>query len=147
VPQFTAKKKLILTMLIINCEMNHLTENEAMKYINQFFGKNVSRRTYYNYRKSIFQHYEKSMLEEYDNRQPERVIHHDLTKASKGIVSMALLKEKIFLIRKGFKLGFNLIKYDRSVIQYAQHITDPDPQIKLLMDRSKRLIEKARSRK
>lgn len=146
-PQFTTKNKLILTLLVINCEIYQLTETEAMKYFKQSFGKAVSRRTYYNYKKSIYLNYEKSMLEEFGNRQAERVIYHDLTKASKGIVSMALLKEKISLIRKGFRLGFNLIKYDRSVIPYAQRITDPDPQTKLLLERSKRLIEKARSKK
>lgn len=128
--------------------MNQLTENESMKYVNQSFGKNISRRTYYNYKKAIFQNYEKSMVEEYGNRQHERVIHQDLTKASKGIVSMALLKEKIFLIRKGFQMGFNLVKYDRSVIPFAPQFIDPyDPQTKLLLDKSKRLIEKAKAKK
>ncbi|VFJ14481.1 protein of unknown function [Candidatus Nitrosocosmicus franklandus] len=34
-------------MLVINCEMNQLTENESMEYVNRSFDKNISRRTYF----------------------------------------------------------------------------------------------------
>lgn len=132
-------------MLVMNCEMNHLTENESLSYINQSFGKNISRRTYYYYKRAIFHNYEKSILEEYNNSRSEKVILHDLSKTSKGIVSMIMLKEKVSLIRKGFKLGFNLTKYDRVVIPHTHHFTDSDSQINLLLGRSKRLITEARS--
>lgn len=43
-PQSSERKKLVLTFLVINSEIHHLTEEEGMKYIKFNFGKYVFRR-------------------------------------------------------------------------------------------------------
>lgn len=146
-PQFSERKKLILTFLIINCEMNQLTEKEAMRYIKQNFGRDVSRRTYYNYRNSIYHNYEKTLLQDYRKNYPGLLLHHDLAKSNKGLVSMAMMTEKISIIRKGLKLGTNLVKYDKPAIDYAQYMKDQESQMKVSLDKSKKLIEKIQSKR
>lgn len=147
-PQFSEKKKLILTFLIINSEMNHLTEEEAMRYIKQNFGKDISRRTYYNYKKSIYENYEKATLEEDSKRYPSIPVYHDPTKSSKGLVTMAMMIGRISIIRKGLKMGINLVKYDRPVIDFdTQYSNNMIAETKAALERSKKLIESVRSKK
>lgn len=149
-PQFSGKKKLILTFLIINSEMHHLTEEEAMKYIKQNFGKDISRRTYYNYKKSIYENYEKSTLEDYDKRYSGIPVHHDLKRSrnSKGLVTMAMLTERISIIRKGLKLGVNLVKYDRPVNGFTtQYTKNMESKTKAALESAKKLVERIRSKK
>lgn len=148
-PQFSERKKLILTFLIINSEMNHLTEEEAMRYIKQNFGKDISRRTYYYYKKSIYENYEKSTLEEYSKHYPGKPMYHDLKRSSsKGLVAMALLTERISIISKGLKIGINLEKYDRPVNDFAaQYTKKMVAETKATLERTMKLIETIRSKK
>lgn len=146
-PQFSEKKKLILTFLVVNCEMNQLTEKEARRYIKHNFGRDVSRRTYYNYRNSVNHNYEKTVIQEYNKRHPTLQIHHDLAKSNKGLISMAMMTERISIIKKGLQLDINLSKYDKPVIDYEQYIANQDAQTKALLEKSKKLIEKIQSKK
>ncbi|MDR4492633.1 MAG: hypothetical protein R2685_17355 [Candidatus Nitrosocosmicus sp.] len=124
-PQFSERKKLILTFLIINSEMHRLTEEEAMKYIKQNFGKDISRRTYYYYKKSIYENYEKSTLEDYGKHYSGIPVHHNLKRSgnNKGLVTLVMLLERISIIKKGLKLGINLVKYDRPINDFATQYT------------------------
>jgi len=113
-PQFSERKKLILTFLVINCEIHHLTGEEALKYIKYNFGKDISRRTYYNYKKAL-----------YENNIHEEPIHfdkssysglsmvYDSIKSNKGLISMALIIERNKIIKKGLEKGIKLQRYDK----------------------------------
>ncbi len=74
-------------------------------------------------------------------------MHHDLSKTSKGLISMALMTERISIIRKALKMGIKLAKYDRSINVTAIYQTDSDAQTKRILDKSRKLLEKIRSRK
>ena len=147
-PQFSEMKKLILTFLIINSEMNHLTEEEAMRYIKQNFGNDISRRTYYYYKKSIYESYEKSTLVAHSKHYPGKPLYHDLKRSSKGLVTMAMMIERISIIRKGLKMGINLEKYDRPLNDFAaQYTKKMVAETKATLERSMRFIERIRSKK
>ena len=51
--QFTNKEKEILPTLVSDCINYGFTENESLKYIKARFGKEISSRTYYKYKKNI----------------------------------------------------------------------------------------------
>lgn len=40
--------------MIVDCDYHHMTERESLAYIRRQFGKNISRRTYYNYKNIIY---------------------------------------------------------------------------------------------
>jgi hypothetical protein len=145
-PQFSERKKLILTFLVINCGMYLLKEGEAMKYIKQNFGKAISRRTYYNYRNAIFRNYEKSLLDNYQKDYPGLNMHYDISRSSKGLIGMALMTERISIIRKGMKMRIKLTKYDRPINIPYVYKTYYDEQTKVLLDKSEKLIARIRSR-
>jgi hypothetical protein len=48
-------EKIVLTFLVTNCEIYQLDEKEAFQYIRVHFSKPVSRRTYYNYKKMVYE--------------------------------------------------------------------------------------------
>ena len=50
---FKEKEKPIL-YLIKSCETYDLTEKESIETINKILNKNISRRTYYNYKKKLY---------------------------------------------------------------------------------------------
>ncbi|MDF0682487.1 MAG: hypothetical protein P0116_16135 [Candidatus Nitrosocosmicus sp.] len=145
-PQFSERKKLILTFLVINCGMYLLNENEALKYIKHNFGSAISRRTYYNYRNTVFKSYEKSLLDNYQKDYPGLSIHHDISRSNKGLTSMALMTERIAIIRRGLKMGIKLLKYDRPINVPSIYQTDYDKQTKILLNKSKKLIARIRSK-
>ena len=41
--------------MIVDCDAHHMTEKEASYYISKQFGRRISRRTYHNYKKIIYQ--------------------------------------------------------------------------------------------
>lgn len=147
-PQFSEKKKLILTFLIINSQMNHYTEEEAMRYIKQNFGRGISRRTYYYYKKSIYENYEKSTLEAHGKHYHDKPMYHDLTRATKGLVTMTMMIERISIIRKGLKMGINLVKHDRPIVDFTSRYTkNMESKTRAVLERSMKLIESIGSKK
>lgn len=146
-PQFTEKKKMILTLLVINCEMNHLTGNEALKYIKQAYGKDISRRTYYNYKESVFKNCEKSLLDNNGKINPSLSLCCDLSKANKALISMAMMTEKISIVRQGARMGIKLSKYDKPIDSLHDKEANVDNRTKLILDKSRNLLEKINSRK
>ncbi|MGD9534593.1 MAG: hypothetical protein AB7V56_12605 [Candidatus Nitrosocosmicus sp.] len=146
-PQFSERKKLILTFLVINSGIHHLTEEEAMKYIKLNFGKDISRRTYYNYKKAL-----------YENTTHEEPIHYDKSsysglsmvydsiKSNKGLISMALMIERSKIIKKGIEKGIKLQRYDKCDFHpkyYQRQFT----QTKDLLNDSFKLIKRIQLQK
>lgn len=111
--QFSERKKLILNFLIINCGIHHLTEEEAMKYIKFNFGKDISRRTYYNYKKTLYDSNNKESILDINVGYPGLPLLHDLAKSNKGLISMALMIERTKIIKKGLEKGIKLEKYEK----------------------------------
>ncbi|MDN5846510.1 MAG: hypothetical protein L0H53_09585 [Candidatus Nitrosocosmicus sp.] len=146
-PQFSERKKLVLTFLVINCGMYQFNEKKALKYIKQNFGRSISRRTYYNYKKSMYENYEKSSLDNYPKHNLGMSTYNDLSRSSKGIISMALFTEKITIIKKGLKMGIKLTKYDKPMTVLSEYQNDFDDQTKTLLDKSRKLLERLHSRK
>jgi hypothetical protein len=48
------KEKLVLTFLIVNCEIYRLNKDEALEYIHFNLLQPISRRTYYNYKRMVY---------------------------------------------------------------------------------------------
>jgi len=69
-------ENLILSFLVINCEIYKLNEQEALHYIRFNYLEPVSRRTYYNYKRKIYE----TCLSVYesDNKEDEEKIFNFL---------------------------------------------------------------------
>jgi len=98
-PQFSERKRLILNFLVINCGIHHLTEDEAMKYIKFNFGKDISRRTYYSYKKTLYDTNKESTLD-INTGYPGLPMLYNLAKSNKGLISMALMIERKKLLKR-----------------------------------------------
>jgi transposase-like protein len=58
------------------------------------------------------------------------------------------LTERISIIRKGFKIGVNLVKYDKPVNDFdTQYTENMEANTKAVLERSMRLIDRIRSKK
>lgn len=53
--KFSLTEKRILKLMIVDCDAQHMTEKESLYYISKQFGREISRRTYYNYKHVIYQ--------------------------------------------------------------------------------------------
>lgn len=139
-PQFSERKKLILTFLVINCEIHHLTEEEALKYIKYNFGKDISRRTYFNYKKSIYTSNQKSISTDITFYSGLHVIHN-LAKSNKGLISMALMIERNKIIKKGLEKGIKLQRYDKCNF-HPKYYQRQFVQTRNLLNKSLKLIRR-----
>jgi hypothetical protein len=75
-------------------------------------------------------------------------MHHDLQRSgSKGLATMAMMIERISIIRKGLKLGVNLVKYDKPVANFTPLYTKKMvAETKATLERSMKLIDKIKSK-
>jgi len=48
-------EKTLLNQFIITCELRHLTEKESLSYIKKRFGKSISRRTFYQFKRMLYE--------------------------------------------------------------------------------------------
>lgn len=48
-------EKRMLKLMLVDCDLHHMTEQESIVYINKRFGRQISRRTYYNYKDKVYQ--------------------------------------------------------------------------------------------
>ena len=110
----SVQEKLVLTFLITNSEIYRLNEKEALKYIQFNFSKPISRRTFYNYKKMI---YNNCMLpynnnEECDNNDNDSQFFKSLQITNsincKQLSPLSLLDAKEDLIQEGLKLNIYL---------------------------------------
>jgi hypothetical protein len=53
--RFSPAEKRMLKLMIIDCDLHHMTERESRTYINKRFGRIISRRTYYNYKTKVYE--------------------------------------------------------------------------------------------
>jgi hypothetical protein len=44
----------MLKLMIVDCDVHHMTERESRLYINKRFGRKISTRTYYNYKNKVY---------------------------------------------------------------------------------------------
>jgi hypothetical protein len=114
----SAEDKLILTFLITNSEIYRLNEKEALKYIQFYIPKPISRRTYYNYKKMIYSKHSLSFNDyDIDNKNdlqfsklPE--IANSINR-NKQLRRFSLLDAKEDLIQQGLKLNIYLNYVDK----------------------------------
>ena len=52
--KFTPSEKRMLKLMIVDCDVHHMTERESRLYITKRFGRPISRRTYYNYKNKVY---------------------------------------------------------------------------------------------
>ena len=52
--KFSLVEKRILKLMIVDCDIHHMTERESINYISKRFGRVISRRTYYNYKNKVY---------------------------------------------------------------------------------------------
>jgi hypothetical protein len=113
----SVQDKLILTFLITNSEIYRLNEKEALKYIQFYIPKPISRRTYYNYKKMI---YNNCMLfynnnAECDNNDLQ--FFKSLQKSNsincKQLSPFSLLDAKEDIIQEGVNINIYLDYFDR----------------------------------
>jgi hypothetical protein len=116
-PKSSAEEKLILTFLITNSEIYRLNEKEALKYIRFYIPKPISRRTFYNYKKMIYNKYSSSSAEyEDDNNKDLRFSKlFEITNLTncKQLTLFSLLDAKEQLIQEGLKLNIYLNYVDK----------------------------------
>ena len=141
-PQFSERKKLILNFLVINCGIHHLTEEEAMKYIRLNFGNDISRRTYYNYKKILYNNNYESR-QDVNTSYPGLSMVNDFTKSNKGLISLALIIERTKIIKKGLEIGIKLGKYDKCNF-HPKYYQKQFSQSKKSIDNSHEIIKKIR---
>jgi len=53
--RFSEPEKRMLKLMIVDCDIHHMTERESLNYISKRFGRIISRRTYYNYKGKVHQ--------------------------------------------------------------------------------------------
>ena len=53
--QLSESVKIHLNQLIITCELSHLTEKESLCYIKKRFGRVISRRTFYQFKRNLYE--------------------------------------------------------------------------------------------
>ncbi len=53
--RFSEPEKRMLKLMIVDCDIHHMTEQESLTYIRKRFGRFISRRTYYNYKDKVYQ--------------------------------------------------------------------------------------------
>lgn len=100
------KEKQILLYLITNCEIYHLNEEEALKYIKNNFPRTISRRTYYNYKNKVSENHEK--------KSPYSGLLKMLNfKGSKELINLSLMSEKHNMVQDGIKANIKLEEFDR----------------------------------
>lgn len=103
--RFSIKESHILRYLIINCEIWHLNEIESLRYIHEKFGKHVSRRTYYNYKKKI--------LEQMPHQEASRLILSDIKHFNSNIRKKFYLKmEKDKIMKSPYISSHQMQNYD-----------------------------------
>jgi hypothetical protein len=107
------REKIIITFLVCNCEIYKLNEKEALQYIHFNLLQPVSRRTYYHYKKEIYDIC-LSVYESDSNKEEEdeNFQFFKLLKANDFIqkeqLRMLLFDLKKILIKEGLKTGFEL---------------------------------------
>jgi hypothetical protein len=100
------KEKQILLYIITNCEIYHLNEEEALKYIKNNFSRTISRRTYYNYKNKVYENHEK--------KSPYSGLLKMLNfKGSKELINLSLMFEKHNMVQDGIKANIRLEDFDR----------------------------------
>lgn len=52
--RFSPCEKRMLKLMIVDCDVHHMTERESRFYINKRFGRPIARRTYYNYKNKVY---------------------------------------------------------------------------------------------
>jgi hypothetical protein len=60
--RFSPIEKRMLKLIIIDCDLHHMTERESRIYINKRFGRIISRRTYFNYKTKAYEGRERVRL-------------------------------------------------------------------------------------
>lgn len=103
--KLTNKEKRILAFIVTNCELYHLTENEAMAYIQHNLNRSISRRTYYNYKNHVYRNYEKSS-------NYSEILSKTHPKLFRRYCNIFLASDKIEMLRNGLKQKIRLEKYD-----------------------------------
>src|ERR671917_400652 len=110
------KEKLILTFIVTNCEIYAFKEEEALKYTQFNFSKPISRRTYYNYKKTI---YDNCLIyyDDYGEHDKKDLQFHNLLNVTdpincKELKAILLLNSKRDLIRKGLEINIYLNDFD-----------------------------------
>ncbi len=53
--RFSDSEQRMLKLMIVDCDLHHMTEQESINYIRKKFGRLICRRTYYNYKNKIYQ--------------------------------------------------------------------------------------------
>lgn len=103
--RFSIKESHILRYLIINCEIWDLNEIESFEYIYEKFGKFISRRTFYNYKKKI--------LEQILHKEANRFTSSDIKQGKSNIRKRYYLKIEREIIKKSpYIAGIQIQNYD-----------------------------------
>lgn len=84
------KEKLILNYIVTICGIYCLNEKEAENYIQSHSHKHISRRTYYNYKKKIYENFVKSLNQYVKDREDET----EKSQYPKLLIDIRFLKSK-----------------------------------------------------
>jgi hypothetical protein len=146
----SAEEKLVLTFLITNCVIYRLNEKEALKYIQYNLSKPISRRTFYNYKKTIYDNYSSPLSDSKENDKKDLQSFSLLPLINdpfncKSLIRYSLLNAKEELFQEGLNLNICLDDFD-DLIFFPIHFINLLNHAESVISRSKNFIKQFESR-
>ena len=147
--RFFFKEKLVLTFLVVNCEIYRLNEDEALEYIHFNLLNPISKRTYYNYKRRVYGIcYFLYDGYEVDNDKKD-LQFFKLPKKTDFInceqLRLLLFDVKDSLIREGFKMDICLSDFDKPIF-FPNHFINSQNHVETVLNHSRNFINQIKQK-